>query len=169
MLNIAFKEWASVCLALARGHQSVILRKGGIAEDHGEFRPESTWFWLYPTYFHEQQQAGLKPEWQHLLAESAAAMPPAGQLHLRHLVEVTQVEYLTDLNEVLARQQLHVLNEATVTQRFHYRQPGLYLLRVRVTEQPTVIVPERPEYAGCKTWVELVDLPSESTQQDHTS
>ena len=39
-LNVAFKEWAVVCQALAAGRQSVILRKGGIAEEGGIFRPE---------------------------------------------------------------------------------------------------------------------------------
>ena len=32
MKSIGFKEWAIVCEALGRGRQSVILRKGGIAE-----------------------------------------------------------------------------------------------------------------------------------------
>jgi hypothetical protein len=44
MESIGFKEWAIVCQALGRGWQSIILRKGGIAEgrdgfsfQHGEF------------------------------------------------------------------------------------------------------------------------------------
>ena len=44
----------------------------------------------------------------------------------------------------------------TVRQRFHYRTPGLYVLPVTVFRLPhPVDVVERPEYAGCKTWVEL--------------
>ena len=40
MLPIAFKEWAVICEALALGRQALILRKGGIAETGGAFRPE---------------------------------------------------------------------------------------------------------------------------------
>ena len=32
MESVGFKEWAIVCEALGRGEQSIILRKGGIAE-----------------------------------------------------------------------------------------------------------------------------------------
>ena len=43
-----------------------------------------------------------------------------------------------------------------VKQRFHYRSPGLFVLDVSVLalSSPTVRM-ERPEYAGCKTWVVL--------------
>jgi len=43
-----------------------------------------------------------------------------------------------------------------VKQRFNYRAPGLFVLNVRVFKlsQPVEIV-ERPEFAGCKTWVTL--------------
>src|SRR5205823_6044048 len=69
MLKHAFKEWAVICRALAEGRQSLILRKGGIAEPGGEFALEQKHFWLFPTYVH-QQQTGIKPE--------ARTMPVAG-------------------------------------------------------------------------------------------
>ncbi|NBS89997.1 DUF1802 family protein, partial [bacterium] len=34
-IQLACKEWASVCAALASGRQSILLRKGGIAEPTG--------------------------------------------------------------------------------------------------------------------------------------
>ena len=33
-----FKEWTLICDALGRGEQSIILRKGGIAEGRAGFR-----------------------------------------------------------------------------------------------------------------------------------
>jgi hypothetical protein len=39
---------------------ALILRKGGIAEDGGQFRPEHDRFLLYPTHFHEQHRTGIK-------------------------------------------------------------------------------------------------------------
>src|SRR5881227_1925455 len=56
---VAFKEWAGVCDALGTGRQSLILRKGGVSEGPGGFRPEHPAFWLYPTHVHEAEQ-GLK-------------------------------------------------------------------------------------------------------------
>src|SRR5437763_250989 len=60
MVRFAFKEWAVVCQALAGGRQALILRKGGIAEAGGAFRPDHTRFWLFPTYLHQTAEA-LKP------------------------------------------------------------------------------------------------------------
>ena len=56
---VAFKEWAGVCDALSSGRQSLILRKGGVSEGPGGFRPEHPAFWLYPTHVHEAEQ-GLR-------------------------------------------------------------------------------------------------------------
>jgi hypothetical protein len=84
MLQQAFKEWAVICEALAQGKQSIILRKGGIAEDECEFGVEHTRFWLYPTFTH-QQNDGISEEARPLLADIEKHRPPAGKvrLHLR--------------------------------------------------------------------------------------
>jgi hypothetical protein len=150
--TVAFKEWAAVYRALAGGRQTVILRKGGIHETGGEFRPEFARFWLYPTHFHEHQQAGLKPAFLPLLD---GEMPPAGRVVLSHVAEVTGVRHLTTLDDALALDDRHALTADVVRQRFAYRTPGLYVLDVRVTPAGPLTVPERPEYVGCKTWVHL--------------
>lgn len=156
MLRIAFKEWAAVCLALASGRQSIILRKGGIAEESGLFRPEHPRFWLYPTHFHEQQQKGLKPDATAFLDAAVRSRPSAGILRFSHFVDVAEVFHLQRLDQALALDSFHVWTPETATQRFHYRTPGLYALVVRVHEIVSPIEsPEHPAYAGCKTWVEL--------------
>ena len=44
----------------------------------------------------------------------------------------------------------------TVTNRFAYRSPGLHILPVRIHRAAQVHeLPEKPEYAGCRSWVEL--------------
>ena len=53
-MAIAFKEWSLVCEALGGGEQSVILRKGGIAEGKSGFGFEHGEFYLFPTWFHGQ-------------------------------------------------------------------------------------------------------------------
>jgi hypothetical protein len=156
MLAVAFKEWAVVCRALAEGRQSVILRKGGVAEAGGVFRPEHEQFLLHPTFFHEQHRTGMKPELLPLLDAAEADRPPAGTIRFTHFARVAAVRHVTALAAALALDPLHGWNADTVRQRFHYRTPGLYVLAVRVFRLPSPAeVVERPEYAGCKTWVEL--------------
>src|SRR5207237_10577046 len=54
MESVGFKEWSLVCDALGRGRQSVILRKGGIAEGRGGFSFRHREFFLFPTFIHGQ-------------------------------------------------------------------------------------------------------------------
>ncbi|GIW85328.1 MAG: DUF1802 family protein [Thermogemmata sp.] len=154
-LDVACKEWAVVCQALAEGRQSVLLRKGGIAEAGGQFRPQHEAFLLYPTYFHEQR-AGIIPEWHERLAAVEAERPPAGIIRLTHWVRVLRVEYVQDLAAALALRPQHIWTDEVVRQRFHYREPGLFVLHVETYPLPQAVERlERPEYAGCKSWVHL--------------
>jgi hypothetical protein len=158
----AFKEWAVICKALAEGQQALILRKGGIAEEQGEFRLEHTRFWLYPTFVH-QQRAGIKPEALSLLEAAEAEKPPASTLRLSHFAEVAGVYHVHTLATALMVQPLHLWSMETVTQRFHYRTPGLYVIPVRIYRVPQAAeLADLPRYAGCKSWVELEqDVPTE--------
>jgi hypothetical protein len=161
-LKHALKEWAVICRALAEGRQAVLLRKGGIAETSGDFRLEHTCFWLYPTYVHQQRE-GLKPTAAALLGEVEADRPPAGLVRLSHFAEVTGAYWVQDLATALKLDDLHLWSQETVTARFAYRRPGLFVLPVRVYRATqTGEMPETPYYAGCKSWVELArDLPTE--------
>jgi hypothetical protein len=151
----AFKEWAVICQALAEGQQALILRKGGIAEEGGVFRPEHPRFWLYPTYLH-QQAKGIKPEAGSLLRTTEQDRPPAGKVRIRHFVEVPGVYHVRELGPALLLGQQHLWSEETVRQRFEYRGPGLYVFPARVYQVPKVVeLPETEYYAGCKSWVEL--------------
>jgi hypothetical protein len=155
MLSVAFKEWAVICRALAEGRQSVILRKGGIAEEGGVFRPEYSEFLLYPTYFHEHR-AGVKTEFLPLFDTAEADRPEPGTIRFTHFVRVTDVRHVTDLDAALALDPLHAWTPEVVRKRFEYRAPGLFVLTVRVFQvREPAVRPERPEYAGCKTWVTL--------------
>lgn len=147
--DVAFKEWAGVCEALAQGRQSLILRKGGIAEGPGGFTPEHPVFWLYPTHVHEPQQ-GLRTT-----TEPAPSVAP-DRVPLRVLTVVESVTLVDRPDALPALEPFHVWTEETVLKRFHYRRPGLWVLGVRayVRAEPAVI-PLTPEHAGCKTWVPL--------------
>jgi hypothetical protein len=147
--SVAFKEWSGICAALSEGRQSLILRKGGIAEDAGRFLPEHDAFWLYPTHLHEVQQ-GLREE----LPISPRSPTPFVAIEALALVDtVARVDSLDALD---ALADLHVWSEETVRRRFHYRAPGLWALGVRIFRRsaPWLIEPTEA-HAGCKSWVPL--------------
>ncbi len=155
MLRHAFKEWAVICRALAEGRQALILRKGGIAESGAAFTVEHPRFWLFPTYTH-QQRAGIQPEALPLLEQAEAERPPAGTVCLSHFAEVAGIYHVHDLVPALLLTHLHLWSEETVRARFAYRTPGLYVLPVRAYRAAqTFDLPDRPEYAGCRSWVDL--------------
>jgi hypothetical protein len=155
LLKMAFKEWAVICRALAEGRQALILRKGGIHEAEQGFQPEHDRFWLYPTYLH-QQQTGVTAELAPLLKEVEAQRPAEGVLRLECYAEVAGIYRVRDVLGALKLIGLHGWSIDTVRARFAYREPGLWVLAVRVYRlAEPVELPEKPEYSGCHTWVEL--------------
>jgi hypothetical protein len=153
--SVALKEWAVICRALEIGKQTLLLRKGGIAEGQGGFRAEHERFWLYPTQFHQGAEQ-LQPEFAPLLNDVGELQAANGQVVVRNFAEVQRVEYLTSLEKVLALSGLHGWTDDVVRQRFAYKRPGLYLFVLRVSlAQEATLVTESATMAGCKSWVEL--------------
>jgi hypothetical protein len=164
--NIAFKEWDAVCEALAAGRQTIILRKGGIHEGREGFRVQHREFWLYPTNFHQAAES-LTPDATEFVNRALAGTKPCpGELPLipvRLFVQVAEVREIKSEESALRLEGEHIWSQATVRQRFAYRQPGLYLLVVRIFAHSTpVLFKESADMAGCKSWVTLPD--SISTQ-----
>ena len=154
-VTIACKEWSGVCLALAEGRQTILLRKGGIAEDGGLFRPEFPEFWLYPTFVHQAEQ-GLLPGWE------GGTPRPDESVAIDVLARVEAVAWLDRLEDCQGLGEYHVWTDETIAKRFAYRTPGFWVLAVRVfvRESPWV-VPFDPAHSGCKSWVPL-DSPPDS-------
>jgi len=152
-LQVALKDWASVCAALERGSQIVLLRKGGIYEAAGEFEVEHREFLLFPTYVHQNLKM-LKPSGQ--MGFEARSEEP-------QQVRMTTAGVVTDIVELQSRAQMdaiddeHVWTAPLLDMRFNYRPENpLYLLLVRTYRLHEPICFENtPEYAGCKSWVPL--------------
>ena len=162
-LRHAFKEWAVICEALAEGRQSIVLRKGGIAEKEGEFRVEQARFWLYPTYVH-QQRDGVSADALPLLERAEAERLTPGVVRLTHFAAASAgVYHLHNLPAALLLGGMHCLSAATVKARFEYKRPGLYVVPVRVYRAASPNdLPETAYYAGCRSWVELErELPTD--------
>ena len=146
--GVAFKEWAGVCCALDSGRQTILLRKGGVAEASGAFRPEYPRFWLYPTYVHEVAQG--------LTVESPPPPSDPAVVPIATLAEVAGLAWLDDEAALTRLADRHVWTSETLAARYHYRRPGLWLMLVRIHRLPEPHTPSgTPGYAGCRTWVHL--------------
>jgi len=151
----AFKEWTLICDALARGGQSLIIRKGGIAEGRDGFRFKHPEFLLFPTLFHEQaSKLRVPPE------TALPAGRPDGQHEIRLLARVEWTRDVTDWATVQALEPFHIWAEPEIEKRFRQdNQPGVSVAFVRVfaLREPHVF-PDSPKYGGCRSWIEVPDL-----------
>jgi hypothetical protein len=159
-MAVAFKEWALVCDAMGRGVQSVILRKGGIAEGKGGFGFDHPEFYLFPTWFHGQLEKVRIPD---------AVLPVQDQerVTLSHLAALEWSGRVADLELVRRLESLHVLESGLIEERFVYDTAsgalggtGINVAFVRVYRlEPAVTLFMRKEFGGCRSWIELPELP----------
>ncbi|MEN9665160.1 MAG: hypothetical protein RLZZ326_1523 [Planctomycetota bacterium] len=154
-VGTAFKEWAVICRALASGRQDVILRKGGIVEPHGAFRPEHARFLLLPTFLHQSAES-LVPQARDLLVGIDDDRPAEGTVMFSHVAFVLAAHRITDRRALDAYRDRHVWAERVVDERFHRWRDELHVLEVAVKPLPSpVTLPWQESYGGCRSWVEL--------------
>lgn len=153
--RVAFKEWGAICRALATGRQDVILRKGGIVEPGGGFRPDHARFLLLPTFLHQSPES-LIPAARDLLDDIDADRPPEGTVVFRHTATVVAARRIVRLEDLAPYRSRHVWSDAVVAERFHRWHDELHVLDVEVDPLPEpLVLPWRDAYGGCKSWVEL--------------
>ncbi|HEV8605000.1 MAG TPA: DUF1802 family protein [Tepidisphaeraceae bacterium] len=152
-LNVALKEWASVCNALEKGRQIILLRKGGILEAIGGFELENPQFFLFPTYLHQNAQMLKENERKRLVSLKEE---PA-EIVLTCAAMVSDIIRLRDRSQMDRIEEEHIWTSPLIDMRFNYRpQNPLYLLLLRVYRLgERITIQNTPEYAGCKSWVPL--------------
>jgi hypothetical protein len=154
---VALKEWASSVTALTQGLQIMMLRKGGIAEETKEFELRSGSFYLFPAYEHQKKEL-LKPEYRTLIDETLAVWnPDDDEVTIEAYAEAAEDIELTDLDAVHRLLPHHIWTDTFAEERLHWkRQKPLHLLLLRVYKlNRPVQVKKKPEYYGCKSWIEL--------------
>lgn len=153
-MSIAFKEWAVICDALGSGRQSIIIRKGGIAEGRAGFAFRHDEFFLFPTWFHEQLEKTTLP------AETSVPPEPGEEFDVRFAATVEWSGLLTDWEKVSRLRNLHVWQEDVVQERFRYEgDDGVHVAFVRIFRlDPPVKLKMDKKYGGCRSWVELPEL-----------
>jgi hypothetical protein len=148
MESIGFKEWSLVCNALGHGTQSVILRKGGIAEGREGFSFRRLEFFLFPTFFHEQIGK------VRIAAADIAA--PGNTIAIRWYAKVERAQRINSIAIAEALAPLHILSIEVVRERFGYKHDGLNVAFVRVFEvSPLWVLPNEKRFAGCRSWIDL--------------
>ena len=155
-MRIAFKEWAVIIDALGRGEQILILRKGGISEDRGGFQMEHPEFLLFPTLFHQQREAVL-PAAQKRFDEIAKKFPTPEILRLEFFAKVVDCRKLDSLAEAEHLRGQHFWRDEVIAERFDWgKSKNIFAMAVRVFRLPNAIeLPNAPDYAGCKSWINL--------------
>jgi hypothetical protein len=155
-MTVAFKEWALICEALGNGRQSLILRKGGIAEGRAGFNFQHAEFFLFPTWFHEQlERTTLPPD---------TPVPQAldEEIEIAYAATVEWTRLVSDLAVVNRLRDLHVWRDTIVEERFRYDDtPGIHVAFVRIFRlDPPQRLRMEKKYGGCRSWVELPELDS---------
>lgn len=152
MKSVGFKEWSLVCDALGRGEQSIILRKGGIAEGGKGFSFQHREFFLFPTFFHEQAAK---------VRIASANLPEAcDTITIRWYGKVEQALRIDSLRIAEALAPLHILTPEVVRERFDYKDEGLHVAFLRVFElSPSWILQNEKRFAGCRSWIDLPSPP----------
>ncbi len=160
MESVGFKEWALVCEALGRGAQSILLRKGGIAEGRDGFQFQHREFFLFPTFFHEQVGKTR-------LMGAEIPERRAGEIEIRFFVKTEFAAVVQNWEAAAALEPWHVLTPDVVRERFDYDDaPGIQVACVRVFRLSRAwTFPELPAYGGCRSWVTLPELPGDISLQ----
>jgi hypothetical protein len=150
MQSVGLKEWALVCAAMGERKQSVILRKGGIAEGREGFAFRHDEFFLFPTYFHEQVAKTR-------LTNPVLPTAPVDTIEIQFFAKLDLATSITSLEMAEALEPMHILRSEVVRERFEYdNAPGLQVAFVRVfrLNEPWRF-PNAKAYGGCRSWVEL--------------
>lgn len=153
-MTAAFKEWALICEALGSGRQSVILRKGGIAEGRTGFAFQHENFFLFPTWFHEQLERTTLPP------ETPVPVALEDEIEIAYAATVEWTRLVTDLAIVHRLRDQHVWRDEIVEERFRYDEtPGIHVAFVRVFRlDPPQRLQMEKRFGGCRSWLELPPL-----------
>lgn len=156
MLHVALKEWSIVCDLLTEGRLALLLRKGGIHEEHGpgEFRLEHPQFALWPSWEHQKPEM-IKPD----ARPRVRIMPEPAQVTMRAMGEAVKIWEVPSREAFDRLDDLHPWTVAQIDMRFNYKPDHpLYLVAVRasVLRTPATIVNDW-RYGGCRSWVPLKD------------
>lgn len=151
----ALKEWDVVCEALGSGRQVIVVRKGGIAENGGDFRFKHDEFVLLPTFFHQQADR-VVPE-ADFAARQGSKEGERESVEVRHAATLVWNKLVTDRAMLARLQAYHILTEQEVEARFDQKPaPGVQIALLRVYRlDPPRRIAWQESFGGCRSWAEM--------------
>lgn len=157
--SVALKEWSVVVEALACGRQLLIVRKGGIREEEGNFSFQHREFLLYPTTEHQKKE-WIRPEFLPLWDDTPA--PEAGSVLFQIYAGIAYTQLVRTANALEGLERYHIWTPDFFTSRMRYRpeSPAVVALLRVYRLKSSLRHPVFPEYAGCKSWVPLKEAVS---------
>ncbi|MEB3340702.1 DUF1802 family protein [Okeania sp.] len=151
----AFKEWNVAVNALENGNTIMLLRKGGIKEQGGNFTVAHQQVLLYPTVEH-QDPSLLKPEYANQVEIVDSGWHPE-KIKISSFSEITHIFPVSDKSTLNKLFSYHIWNEKFVSDRLKWKpQKNLYVLLLRTYKLSQVYeIFYQPEYGGCRSWINL--------------
>lgn len=152
----AFKEWAVVVQAMERGETCLLIRKGGIYEEGGDFHVNDPEFFLYPNHTHQNPHQ-LQPRAHPWLVASDSEIPPADIVRISSYAVAHEVFTIPDEAALSRLRDEHLWTEDYVRERLYYKPDNpLFGIVLRVYRLPeTLEIPYHPSYGGCTSWITL--------------
>jgi hypothetical protein len=151
----ALKEWNVAVNALAGGRTIVLLRKGGIREQAGQFNVSDKQVLLYPTFEHQQPDL-LKPDFASQVKIVESGWHPE-TIRITSWAEITDVFLVAWEPAIKALFPYHIWNEKFVSDRLKWKQnQPIYILLLRAYRlAETAEIQYISEYGGCRSWIDL--------------
>ena len=151
----ALKEWNVAVNALADSETILLLRKGGIREQAGQFNITDKQVLLYPTFEHQQPDL-LKPNFASQVTKVESGWHP-DTIIIGNWAEITDVFLVAWEPAITALFPYHIWNEKFVSDRLKWKQKQpIYILLLRTYRlAETVEIPYISEYGGCRSWIDL--------------
>lgn len=151
----ALKEWATVVHALESGDQTVLLRKGGILETASGFVTQSKKFLLFPTYEHQSLE-NIKPEFSHHLEDAMKSKPQEGKNNITSYAEVISEADVSDMEKIKQLSKFHIWSDSYIKTRMDWMpEKPMKAIFLRVYKIDDIAVDQKPEYQGCKSWIDI--------------
>ncbi|MEG3858083.1 DUF1802 family protein [Microcoleus sp. herbarium12] len=151
----ALKEWNVAVNALFGGRTIVLLRKGGIREQAGQFNVADKQVLLYPTFEHQQPDL-LKPDFANQVQTVESGWHPE-TIRIGSWAEITDVFLVAWEPAINALFPYHIWNEKFVGDRLKWKQnQPIYILLLRAYRlAETAEIPYISDYGGCRSWIDL--------------
>ena len=151
----ALKEWNVAVNALETGRTIVLLRKGGIREQAGQFNVTDKQVLLYPTFEHQQPDL-LKPDFASQVKIVESGWHPEN-IRIGSWAEITDAFLVAWEPAIKALFPYHVWNEKFVADRLKWKQnQRIYILLLRAYRLAEIAeIPYITEYGGCRSWIDL--------------